>query len=207
MKRLWCGIFCLNTATFDRLFSKSKTQLIPVSVVLEGRRRQGDNNGRHSSFPSLQRGEEFSVPRFQLRHLNVTGPPIGCRNSPPVFFISRYALFSPKYHFAGRSASSISMRCGLYFSPSDWSSMVRRSCSTNFAKTNFSNSGPKGIQRKRFQAATTSMRHWLRMIGVTVVTLENQYLPARMISERRLGRTKSMVVAIDSASAYKRRSL
>src|ERR1017187_9691785 len=72
---------------------------------------------------------------------------------------------------------------------------------TNFAKTNFSNWGPNGIQRNRFQAATTSMRHWLRVMGVTVVRLENQYLPARMTSERRLGSTKSMVVVIESASA------
>jgi hypothetical protein len=51
------------------------------------------------------------------------------------------------------------------------------------------------------------MRQWLRVMGVTVVSDENQYLPARMVSSRKLGRTKSMVVVIDSASAYNRSSL
>ncbi len=45
-----------------------------------------------------------------------------------------------------------------FFSPSDCFSIVCRSCSTNFANTNFSSPAPKGIQRKRFQQATTSMR-------------------------------------------------
>src|SRR5438552_15251882 len=85
--------------------------------------------------------------------------------------------------------------------------MVWRSCSTNFAKTNLSNCGPNGTQRKRFQAATTSMRQWLRVLGVTVVSEENQYFPARMVSRRRLGRTKSIVVVVESASASSRNSL
>ena len=51
------------------------------------------------------------------------------------------------------------------------------------------------------------MRQWLRAIGVTVVSDENQYLPARIVSRRMLGRTKSMVVVIESASAYMRSSL
>ena len=37
--------------------------------------------------------------------------------------------------------------------------------------------------------------------------VENQYLPARIISERKFGSTKSMVVVMESASAYMRRSL
>ena len=45
------------------------------------------------------------------------------------------------------------------------------------------------------------MRQWLRVIGVTVVRLENQYFPARMVSVRMLGSLKSMVVVIESASA------
>jgi len=36
--------------------------------------------------------------------------------------------------FCGRSASSMSMRWGLCFRPSDCNSMVRRSCSTNLAR-------------------------------------------------------------------------
>ena len=142
----------------------------------------------------------------QLLHLSVTGPAIGCFISAPVRFASRCAAFNWKYHFAGRSASSISIRCGLCCKPSACSSMVRRSCSTNLAKTNFNSSDPNGSQRKIFQAATTSMRHWVRVIGVTVVSDENQYLPARIISRRRLGKAKSIVVVIEAAAAYRRRS-
>src|SRR5215471_11205266 len=93
------------------------------------------------------------------------------------------------------------MRWGLWARPSACCSIVRRSCSTNFENTNFSNSLPNGTQRNRFQAATTSMRQWLRVMGVTVVRLENQYFPARIVSQRLLGRVKSMVVVIASASA------
>src|SRR6516162_4024014 len=135
-----------------------------------------------------------------LRHFSVTGPSMGWLNSPPLS-LSSHACLSWKYHLAGRSASSMSIRWGLYCKPSDCNSMVRRSCSTNFAKTNFNKPAPKGIQRKGFHAATTSMRHWLRVIGVTVVRLENQYFPARMVSHRILGSVKSMVVVMESASA------
>ena len=45
------------------------------------------------------------------------------------------------------------------------------------------------------------MRQRLHVIGVTVVRLANQYFPARIVSQRRLGRVKSMVVVIESASA------
>src|SRR5882762_3373363 len=144
---------------------------------------------------------------FQLLHFSVTAPAIGCFISSPLRRASRYACFSWKYHFAGRSASSMSIRCGLCFNPSDCSSIVLRSCSTNFANTNFSSSGPNGTQRKRFHAATTSMRHWLRVMGVTVVRLENQYFPARIVSQRILGRVKSMVVVMESAAAYSFSSL
>src|SRR5258706_11022889 len=146
-------------------------------------------------------GVYLSESMDQLLHFSVSGPVRGCFISPPVRFASRCAAFNWKYHFAGRSASSISMRCGLCFRPSACSSMVRRSCSTNLAKTNFSNSAPKGIQRKMFQAATTSMRHCSRVMGVTVVSDENQYFPARMVSVRTFGNTKSMVVVMDSAAA------
>src|ERR1022692_4533471 len=45
----------------------------------------------------------------------------------------------------------------------------------------FQQVGPKGSQRKRFQAATTSMRHWLRVMGVTVVRDQSHFVPARMV--------------------------
>src|SRR5438445_233139 len=143
----------------------------------------------------------------QLLHFSVTGPAIGCFISTPVRLASRCAALSPKYHFAGRSASSINIKCGLCFKPSLCSSMVRRSCSTNFAKTNFNNDGPNGTQRKMFQHATTSIRQWSRVMGVTVVSEENQYFPARMVSSRRFGSTKSIVVVMESASAYSRSNL
>src|SRR5437879_6422695 len=132
---------------------------------------------------------------------------MGCCMSFPVLFASRCAAFNWKYHLAGRSASSISMRCGLCCRPSACNSIVRRSCSTNFAKTNFSSDGPKGIQRKMFQHATTSILQWSRVIGVTVVSDENQYFPARMVSYLKFGSTKSMVVVMESASAYSRSNL
>src|SRR5205807_9298830 len=109
----------------------------------------------------------------QLLHFNVTGPAIGCFISVPVRFASRCAAFNPKYHFVGRSASSICIKCGLCFSSSDCLSIVCRSCSTNFVKTNFSIPAPNGIERRRFQQATTSMRQCSRVMGVTVVNEEN----------------------------------
>src|SRR6266436_3069365 len=52
------------------------------------------------------------------RHLNVTGPSIGCTIASPVRRDSIRLAFSAKYHFAGRSASSISISRGLCFNPS-----------------------------------------------------------------------------------------
>ena len=72
-----------------------------------------------SGTPSLRMTEEF-----QLLHFNVTGPLMGCRISAPVRRVSRYSFFNWKYHFAGRSASSISIRCGLCFRPSACFSIV-----------------------------------------------------------------------------------
>src|SRR6266852_5799886 len=52
------------------------------------------------------------------RQRNVTGPSIGCTIGPPVRRDSIRLAFSAKYHFAGRSASSISINRGLCFNPS-----------------------------------------------------------------------------------------
>ncbi len=54
----------------------------------------------------------------QLLHLSVTGPSIGCFIGPPDLSDSSRACFSAKYHFAGLSASSISISAGSNFSPS-----------------------------------------------------------------------------------------
>ena len=51
-------------------------------------------------------------------HRSVTGPSIGCSIVAPVRRDSIKFAFSAKYHFAGRSASSISIKRGLYFNPS-----------------------------------------------------------------------------------------
>jgi len=58
------------------------------------------------------------VPYPYDRHRSVTGPSIGCTISPPVRRASIKFAFNAKYHFAGRSASSISISRGLCFNPS-----------------------------------------------------------------------------------------
>src|SRR5207248_7891062 len=75
--------------------------------------------------------------------------------------------------------------------------MVRWSWRMNF----FPKKRPMGkisgvAQRKIFHAARTSMRQWLSVIGVTVVSVENQASPQRTTSYRRFGSTKSIVVSI-----------
>jgi len=52
------------------------------------------------------------------RQRKVTGPSIGCAIGAPVRRDSIKFAFSAKYHFAGRSASSISINRGLCFNPS-----------------------------------------------------------------------------------------
>jgi hypothetical protein len=57
-----------------------------------------------------ERVEALSIESGQLLHFNVTGPDMGCFIAPPARLASRCAALSWKYHLAGRSASSISMR-------------------------------------------------------------------------------------------------
>ena len=52
------------------------------------------------------------------RQRKVTGPSIGCAIGAPVRRDSIKFAFSAKYHFAGRSASSINIKRGLCFNPS-----------------------------------------------------------------------------------------
>src|SRR5712692_8544291 len=52
------------------------------------------------------------------RQRNVTGPSIGCTIAAPVRRDSIRLAFSAKYHFARRSASSISINRELCFTPS-----------------------------------------------------------------------------------------
>ena len=56
--------------------------------------------------------------RVYDRQRNVTGPSIGCAISAPVLRASIKFAFNAKYHFAGRSASSMSISRGLCFNPS-----------------------------------------------------------------------------------------
>ena len=58
------------------------------------------------------------VLRAYERQRSVTGPSIGCNIGAPVLRDSIKLAFSAKYHFAGRSASSISINRGLCFNPS-----------------------------------------------------------------------------------------
>ena len=50
----------------------------------------------------------------------------------------------------------------------------------------------------RFHAATNSIRHKSRRMGVTVARLENHSLPLRISSKRMFGNTKSIVVETGS---------
>ena len=63
-------------------------------------------------------GEGFLPILPYERQRKVTGPSIGCAIGAPVRRDSIKFAFSAKYHFAGRSASSISINRGLCFSPS-----------------------------------------------------------------------------------------
>jgi hypothetical protein len=107
-------------------------------------------------------------------HLNVTGPVIGCTIPDPVRRASNKFAFNPKYHFAGRSASSISINFGSCFNPSACLIIVSWSCRKNvFPNIRNKNTGKNG----KFQAATKSIRHKSRLTGVTVARLENHILP------------------------------
>src|SRR6266478_6028546 len=53
-------------------------------------------------------------------------------------------------------------------------------------------------KKKRFHAATKSMRHRSRRTGATVARLENHIFPLRSSSVRIFGNTKSIVVVTGS---------
>src|SRR5580700_9789121 len=114
---------------------------------------------------------------FQLLQCSVTGPAIGCSPVPR----SR-ACFSAKYHFAGLSASSISISAGPYFSPAACSTIVSWSWRTNIPPKNFSSGRNSGNQPSTFHAAHTSIRQVDGVTGVTVVRLVHHLLPARIVS-------------------------
>src|ERR1700730_2265213 len=103
----------------------ARVQDAPGSVGLAGGGliRDFACRARRSRMPSGSQ-RDAGAAGTQLRHFKMTGPVNGCFISPPVLRASKYAAFNPKYHFAGRSASSISIRCGLRFNPSDCLSMV-----------------------------------------------------------------------------------
>src|SRR5712664_3619431 len=113
-------------------------------------------------------------PSSHDRHLKVTGPSIGCTIAAPVRRDSIKLAFKAKYHFAGRSASSMSINRGLCFNPSacwiivSWS--WRRKILPNILKIETG-------KKKRFHAATKSIRQRSRRTGVTVARLENHIFP------------------------------
>src|SRR6267154_2506718 len=120
-------------------------------------------------------GQAFlPVHHTQDRHRNVTGPSIGCTIGAPVRRDSIKLAFSAKYHFAARSASSISINRGLCFKPSACWIMVFWSCRRKILpKIRKIQTGRKN----KFHAATKSMRQRSRCTGVTVARLENHIFP------------------------------
>jgi hypothetical protein len=131
---------------------------------------------------------------YQLRQCKVTGPSKGFLISVPVFRDSVKFCFNAKYHFAGRSASSISINRGLSRSPSACWIIVCWSWRRNFSAKALKIHTGSGT----FHAATQSMRHKSRRTGVTVARLENHNFPLRISSNRMFGRTKSIVVVTGS---------
>src|SRR5207245_761555 len=125
----------------------------------------------------------------------------------PVRLDSRCAAFNWKYHFAGRSASSISIRLGLCARPRACFSMVcwswRRNLRAKARKIDTAN----GTQGKMFHAATKSMRQRSRRIGVTVARLENQYGPKRISSKSMLSsaEVRQAVALAEGGQLWRRR--
>src|SRR6266404_102297 len=151
--------------------------------------------------PSIQSGEiAFFAFNFQLStsydlHRSVTGPVIGCAIAAPVRRDSNKFAFSAKYHFAGRSASSISINFGSCFNPSACLIIVSWSCRKKvFPNIRNKNTGKKG----KFHADTKSIRHKSCRTGVTVARLENHSFPLCISSSRIFGKTKSIVVVTPS---------
>ena len=98
----------LYSRTFPHLHSGAGFPLsnfeFRVSLIVSGR--------RISNF-------QFAVSDFLYdRQCSVTGPSTGWTIGVPFLLDSSRFAFNPKYHFAGRSASSISINRGLCFSPS-----------------------------------------------------------------------------------------
>ena len=115
---------------------------------------------------------------------------MGCSIGNPLRLASIKFCFNVKYHFAGRSASSISINRGLCFNPSACWIIVSWSCRKNV----FANIRKMVMGSGTFQAARKSIRHRSRLTGVTVVKLENHSFPLRISSVRMFGSTKSIVV-------------
>src|SRR6266852_6507473 len=149
--------------------------------------------------PPAPVGQAFlPVLHSQDRQRSVTGPLIGCTIGAPVRRDSRRFAFNAKYHFACRSASSISIKRGLYFNPSACWIIVSWSCRRNFVAKGRKIATGKG----KFHAATKSIRHKSRRTGVTVARLENHSFPLRSISVRRFASTKSIVVVTLSPVSF-----
>ena len=72
---------------------------------------------RHGSV-TAKVGQAFLPILPYERQRKVTGPSIGCAIGAPVRRDAIKFAFSAKYHFAGRSASSININRGLCFNPS-----------------------------------------------------------------------------------------
>jgi hypothetical protein len=119
---LWIPSFCIAEVfnTFAKPFYKPSDQ---KSALSKKRYEECLKQFREDVHRALQRQQtifsQHSPVAFSYdRQRSVTGPAIGCTIGTPVRRDSIRLAFNPKYHFAGRSASSISIKCGSCFSPS-----------------------------------------------------------------------------------------
>ena len=103
------GVFDFRFSIFDFRFSifEVRQALLPVASFTTA-----------ISASPAKVGQAFLPVLPYERQRKVTGPSIGCAIGAPVRRDSIKFAFSAKYHFAGRSASSISINRGLCFNPS-----------------------------------------------------------------------------------------
>ena len=102
-----------------------------------------------------------------------------------------------KYHLAGLSASSISIRLGLCLQALGLLDHRLLVLAHKLRAEELRNRRHEAARNKKHSTQRhTSMRQVEPVTGVTVVRLGNHLSPQRMISVRRLGSTKSMVVSI-----------
>ena len=125
---------------------------------------------RSDSGPSERASRRPLTP--QLLHFNVTGPVSGCFISPPVLLRFQMRCLQSEIPFGGTVGVVDQHQVRIVLQPFGLLFHGLAVLLHEFRKHKLqATAGPNGTQRKRFHAATTSMRQWLRVIGVTVVRL------------------------------------